>query len=780
MQFFKRTFGGLILTIILAFIVLLIREPRLFTEPNTWLIGDTYDGFRTFAALVYHVEHDSTYTNYEGMNYPYGDKVAFTDNLPLIANSIKYIDRNIADISAYCGGILNGFLMTSIILAAVFIFLSFRRLELPVWYATPVAVGVALLSPQLFRLSAHYGLAHPFVIPLFVWLSLLFHKNKRWGYSLLIAGALFLVAQLHFYLFAISAAFILALMSFKTLFAFNKKALVINGLHLLVQIFIPFLLLQLMLHDSLPDRPTRPWGFFAYKARWESVFIPIDFQIGRWIDEYVYKIPHFDREGIAYIGLIAVGFFFKEFFIKIKNRFFGYDYQSILPDNHRFFLKSAFWAAFLILIFSLGIPFIFPGFRELPNQLGILAQFRSIGRFAWVFFYVFNIIAFYALYFQIKKIRKQGWQTIVYGVLIGILLAESGIFLFDKVKLRLVENPSIRTDFQRSDQGWLDTLDLDNYQAILSVPFFHIGSENIWISPVNKEVHRSLWLSVQTGLPINSSFMGRTSVGQVINQLELIAEPYRAAKLLDDLPSDKDFLVFLHKKAYQAKGRNRPHLLNDLPLLHEDEDIQVYQLSIQKLKDRIQASEEFAQQNYHTTTRYSYDDLESTDSVRNYVYLSFDGQTAIKKYQGTGAYEASGFPETTVFEGHIPFQQNQENYTFSAWFYVQGDLNPKIKISIEEFQMGTDFLFYKNVYEPYKYFRSIENGWLLAEFPFRLARGDSWIKIKAWNRSLGERPLFIDELQLRPKSTDLYLRQGDQLMENNRWWELGKQNPNKR
>jgi len=124
MQFFKNTFGGLILVFVLITVTLLVREPKLFTEPNTWLIGDTYDGFRTYAALVYHVKHDSTYMHYEGMNYPYGDKAAFTDNLPLVANSIKFISQNISDVSDYTGGILNLFLMLSVILCAVFIFLS--------------------------------------------------------------------------------------------------------------------------------------------------------------------------------------------------------------------------------------------------------------------------------------------------------------------------------------------------------------------------------------------------------------------------------------------------------------------------------------------------------------------------------------------------------------------------------------------------------------------------------------------------------------------------------
>lgn len=770
MQFFKKTFGGLLLLIVLMVAVLFIREPKLFTAPNTWLIGDTYDGFRTYAAMVYHVKHDSTYMHYEGMHFPYGDKAAFTDNLPLVTNSIKFISQNISDISDHCGGILNGFLILSILLCGVFIFLSFRTLKLPNWYAIPVALGIAMLSPQLFRLSAHYGLAHPFVIPLVFWLSLVFHKNKSWGMSLGIALVLFLIAQLHFYLFAIGAALILALMVFKTMFAFNTKAMVFNFLHFLIQVILPFILLQIMLSDDLVDRPTKPFGFFAYKAIWESVFIPIDFQLGRWINQYIHKIPHFDREGIAYVGLIPVLFILKEFFMKIWNRFKGIEYKSILPDENRFFLKSSFWAAVLILIFSFGIPFIFPGLKELPEKLGPLAQFRSIGRFAWVFFYVFNIIAFYALYFQIQKLKKRGWQAIVYTLLLGVLLFEGGVFLFEKIELDMRKNPDIREAYQKSDNTWLDAINIEDYQAIINVPYFHIGSENIWISPSNKEVHRSLWLSVQTGLPITSSFMGRTSVGQVINQMELIAEPYRRPKILDDLPNQKDFLVFLHKKAFDRVSYLYGHFLRDLKLVHEDQEVKVFRMSIEEIEDRVGAKQKKVKKKYQDANLFKYKDLQSTDSLNNFFYQSFDDLPATKKYHGAGAFETHGYPETIIYDGHIPFQTNQESYVFSIWAYMQGDLNPKVKLSIEEYQAGTNYVFYKDTYELYKTFRSIDNGWILSEFPFKLGRPDSRIRVKVWNKDRGTESIFLDEMQIRKKGTQVYLKKDNNLMFNNRWF----------
>jgi len=282
MQFFKETKGGLLLVICLMVLILGVRFPKLVTAPNDWVIEDSHDGFRSYAAAYYHVKHDSTYQHYEGMHYPYGDVVGFTDNLPLFSNSIKFVSNNIVDISDHTGGILNLFLLLSILLCSLFIYLILSHLDLPNWYVIPVTIGLTFLSPQIGRLAAHYGLAHPFVIPLVFYMSLLFHEKRDVKTSLLIASSLFFIGQIHLYLFAISVLFIAGIMGFKTLFRFNKNEIIFNASHLAIQVLLPYLLTQYLLSDTIVDRPSRPYGFLAYRSYWENVFLPVDFQIGRW------------------------------------------------------------------------------------------------------------------------------------------------------------------------------------------------------------------------------------------------------------------------------------------------------------------------------------------------------------------------------------------------------------------------------------------------------------------------------------------------------------------
>ncbi|HRF39010.1 MAG TPA: hypothetical protein PK198_09485, partial [Saprospiraceae bacterium] len=99
-------------------------------------------------------------------------------------------------------------------------------------------------------------------------------------------------------------------------------------------------------------------------------------------------------------------------------------------------------------------------------------QFRSIGRFAWVFFYVINIVAFLWLY---SATKSKPWQPVVMGAAIALLSWEAWNFqkMFD---LRLDEVEEFKTGQQFTD---LKEIDFSRYQAILTVPYFNIGSDNL-------------------------------------------------------------------------------------------------------------------------------------------------------------------------------------------------------------------------------------------------------------------------------------------------------------
>ena len=75
------------------------RHFDLVKAPNQQFIGESIDGYRSYLAAMYHLEHDEAYRHFKGLNYPYGDKADFADIMPILTQSIKFISQNIYDSS---------------------------------------------------------------------------------------------------------------------------------------------------------------------------------------------------------------------------------------------------------------------------------------------------------------------------------------------------------------------------------------------------------------------------------------------------------------------------------------------------------------------------------------------------------------------------------------------------------------------------------------------------------------------------------------------------------
>ena len=741
----------------------------LIKAPNSHFIGNSVDGFRSYMAAMYHIEHDSTYWHYGGMNYPYGDRVDFTDNIPLLTNSVKFISQNIVDVTPWFVGIWNVFLLVSLLLCGVFLFLIFRELELPLWYAIPISLGICFLSPQIVRMNYHFGLAHPFVIPMMIYLLLLFERKKDWQISMLIGALILMVYQIHFYLFAISIFMIGFYWLTKLIRNFSWPHLKMTLLHSSIQIFIPFVLLFLMLYlsDSILDRPEQPFGFLFYKSRLESIFFPLEYQPGRILKKlFRDELWWIEKEGIAYIGGVAVFFFGWTFFRRFRN----YKTATLFPEaepKHRNFMINLFASGLFLLLFALGFPFNLPGGAKLLEFTGPLQQFRSVGRFAWGFYYIINILAFYNLYHFIRKVDQKKWRIGFFVLAIAWLNFESVTYL-NKKKLKLYPHPAKRYNFMDGHNKWLKKVDWKKYQAILPIPYFHIGSENVWLDAKGPVAYRSLWSSVRTGLPVISSFMGRTSLSQTKDFLAFIGEPYRPLKMTDALPNQQPILIFLQKANYKGKEERYQYLLDQCPKVYEDKFIELYELPIPLLEDRIHKKKNQIAVSIKDTTLHVFNDWLMLDSLVQFIHQDFNHIETTKNYGGQGAFSGKGNKENIIFEGPIPNQQADTLYQLALWMNIQNDLDARTWIRVEELNRSTSEIVQQRAFHIDRLIRCMDEDWALVEDTVRLKRPDSALRIIVGNENLGESPIHLDELQIRLKEAQLYRKEQKTIWWNNR------------
>jgi hypothetical protein len=179
------------------------------------------------------------------MNYPYGDRNDFTDNLPVLTNSVKFISHHFVDLKPWFMGIWNYFLLSSLLLSGVFLYLIFRQLKLPLWYAVPITIGITLMSPQIARMDGHYGLAHPFLIPMIIYLLMCFENKPTLFRSIIVAIGLLFCSFFHFYLFIIPLlilGFYYLVKLLSNLSIANFKYVMTHGI---IQVLIPFLIIYL-------------------------------------------------------------------------------------------------------------------------------------------------------------------------------------------------------------------------------------------------------------------------------------------------------------------------------------------------------------------------------------------------------------------------------------------------------------------------------------------------------------------------------------------------------
>jgi hypothetical protein len=89
--FLKKIFHnkGVWLTLFFALIILIIFFGKILKHPNQVYFSKNGDGLQSYYTTIYHIKYDSTYSHFQGMNYPYGEHVMFTNCQPVMGQAEK-------------------------------------------------------------------------------------------------------------------------------------------------------------------------------------------------------------------------------------------------------------------------------------------------------------------------------------------------------------------------------------------------------------------------------------------------------------------------------------------------------------------------------------------------------------------------------------------------------------------------------------------------------------------------------------------------------------------
>lgn len=743
-----------------------------FKTGDQKLIEAWGDGLKTYTNTIYHIRHDSTYTFFEGMNYPYGEHIMAATELPGIAIFLKFVNEYVFTVSdAFVVDFIHWFLMFSLLLCSWFIYLIFSRLKVEWWFAIPVAIGLTFLSPQFFRLKSHFGLGVLFVIPMILYLLMKFEEQKHWKTSLWMALAVFLSAQFHFYFFAIVAAAILTYLISSYAFSIIRSSqprYFQNGLkyagHFGIMVGIPFLffLFWMILNDPVVDRSPKPFGFLYYRANWEGIFLLKELPFYQWINDHIIEIEKTAFEGRIYVGMISAAFclvmLLRWIFRKLKGGIFDFYFPQ------QVFLYSLFFTGLILVLFASGFPFTLPGLEFLVDYSGPLQQFRSIGRFGWVFYFTINIIALTSLYQAIINWKQKHWKVLSFLLIIGLLGYEG----WQNSLLRDYKLTRVPHFEKGKEYTMIDSIDFSRYQAIIPIPYYNIGSNNLVKGAQGFGTQRSFVLSAQTGLPITAAMLTRTSRSQTYNQWQLVTAPYRSPKIFEAYPSDKPLLLIWWKKLKEPELGKFKHLKEGAQLIYEENSLQLYEMPQRVFQERIDNKQAEIELALNKDSLFLHKNIRSTDSLPNFVYENFDAQSSENQYFGAGGFDGDAKLDNVLYEGRIPNLKTSQTLIISLWVNIDRDrFGSSLNGIFEEFDESGKLL-QRKMYALGRNLMVMEpNGWVLSEKRIKAKSSKSRIKFTVKWKHTESAPVHLDELLIRPLNTDVYQKREGTIWKNN-------------
>ena len=413
----------------------------------------------------------------------------------------------------------------------------------------------------------------------------------------------------------------------------------------------------------------------------------------------------------------------------------------------------------------MGIPFVF-NLEWITDYLTVFRQFRSLGRFDWLFYFVASVFAVVVLNDWYNRLRLTNAKTAI-----AFLVLLAGLWSSDAVSYAALIR-SIGATAKRNYDGaiasngpdWAKFLSTFNYkpsdfQAMLSLPSLNVGSEKYWVGdrdPWGFSV--MLTAALRLHLPVMDANLSRSGWGNCRKQLKLVSGPFADKQVLNDLGSDKPILVLT--LASDTLSEEERYLLRCSDSIGTVSGCKLWALFPKKLKinDRIWK-----------------------DSVLNIARTMRSGDTCI----GDGSnlfvshFEQSLCAQSLFGKGAIPKKADSilcqipitstggGQYEFSVWFLVDSTTwaNPEPHL----YFLDRNGRVLK--YLPVKTLACTdhEHLWSRADAIFYLPKGTVQILVSLLKQT--DRDFLVyDEIVFKPGNSLVISKLGDgKIMANNHW-----------
>lgn len=734
-------------------------------NPNSFVFSESKDAMKNYFTYASHLKENSV-INSNIMNYPYGESFLYLDCQPLLTIVLKILSGPFPSILNYSIGITNFLMIFSIVITAIFIYLIFIEFKVINILAITGALGISILAPQIFRTSGHLALSYSFFIPLTWFLFIRYSKSRfklKWSILLLINNLSWFF--IHAYLGMILTSFIFLCFIFDlAFFSRNKIRNLRHWLYLSLQTILPVLSFWLFitLTDNHVGRTNNQSGFLYYVTNFQSVFLPNHSPLKPHL-ESLFVIEQ-NWEGWAYIGAGTI----LTFLLFIIYRIIKLFRKKTTVDNNNLtnsqFLVPALFSSIILLLLSMGYPFKW-NMGYMLDWLPVLKSFRGIGRFAWVFYYVTTVSSIYFL-FQIFDTNRRKVIILILTLIVPLSYIWEGIPYHIEMgkSSHQHSNQFAKSQLSNSITNGLKFAIYESYQAILPLPYYHIGSENYTRFGTNKIYKISMQMAYHSGIPLFSNYSTNTSIPESKNLIQVISPGFYHKAVLNDIKSDKPFLIIYSNEELSIYEHA---ILDKGTKIYSDNEYSLYSITKDELfrntsADEIRIFEQLKNRlkdvnGFLITVSDSAVSIEDTNAV--ITYNSFEDSPQEQSYRGKGAYygEMKNYNHLATFD---PSSSNKNiEYVASYWMYNDGERYGQDAQNsmtfIESKDKDGNVLNWAGMTNPARSL-VIDDKWSLIEIPFKIPAGTKTISICLKDDDDSKMKFYVDDVLIRAKDTDVY------------------------
>jgi len=726
---------------------------------NSSLIAWGGDGLKNYFTYLYYVKYDHGVL-FTGMNYPFGEHMTFTDNMPVLSGILVQLKSVFPGIANYALLFMHSMMMLSFFVAAIFVFKILKLLGVKGWWAIFSAIFIAYFSPQFQCLGGHFSLSLACFVPIMLYYVMQYQKKAGRKYPVYLALALVFFSFCHVYFLAMGMVIILSFCLSDFLTSHKPRLRKIRSYVPLISAFVFAILVfktYLLITDTIKDRPKFPIGFLSAATTGEDIFTSAFSPLGS-IFNFLFGIGPNEGTGLTYLGLISILTALFLIYRIIRSLIVRWTKKQLIPTHPLRIYRPWLLTALFCLLFSMGAPFLW-GLEFLIEYFSTFRQFRALVRFSWIFYFIMMIYVAVFLYrfyfFRIRKSFHNKWLIKAFAVLVVLINAlELGGYVHHIHDIYKDGTAHYKEYYSVGKGNWNDWLLSKGYpkgyfQAGIGLPYFHIGSEQIGIQGVG-ESYTLLYgsqLSFQTGIPMTDVMMSRTSWSQTYAQMSLIDGLF-APKDLFKQYNQKPVLLFVN--SYENLLPGTAWLVSEGKMIGNNGGLDLYEINIDTLLKHKQQQED----SIIAVIRNKPETKGFISSNLKYYYNNhLDEIEHANAFQTKGAYnEHSSSFNNKVLELPVTHPDMDTSFVISCWMKNIDNAPDMPYIVVEQYNSKNEKIYASDFLAGCSTYRL--NGWFKGER--RLIIKPETTKITLYATGGKKSLTAVDEILIRPEGEIYY------------------------